>query len=285
MYFSIDRVAILANEMAGKGKALKVLEQLTNLLTLRNISFDIYIKDWPTDFDDHSDIFLVGGDGTLNFFLNKYPENYKPLSLFKGGSGNDFAWKLYGDLSVEEYFKRVLQSEPRKVDAGICNGRLFINGVGIGFDGNIVRSMKGKRMFSAGHIAYMLAVMRSILFYLEKRMRLRFGRHDLQERFFMVTIANGERYGGGFVVAPGAEVNDGLFDIITINRIDPIRRMFHLPKVSSGKHLLLPFVKKYRTNEIHVSAQHILTGHYDGELLESREFNIRLLPSHVLIRY
>lgn len=285
MQVAIERVAILANELAGKGKALKVVEHVTELLTIRNIPFDIYIKDWPDEFKDHSDIFLIGGDGTLNFFINKYPQNYKPVSLFKGGSGNDFAWKLYGDLSVEEYFNRVLKTEPKKVDAGICNGKYFINGVGIGFDGSIVKSMKSRRMFSAGHIAYMFAVVRSILFYLEKKMRLRFEKHDIQGRFFMVTIANGERYGGGFRVAPGAQINDGLFDIVTITRIDPIRRMFHLPKVSSGKHLLLPFVKKYRSSEISITSHKMLVGHYDGELFESKEYVIRLLPSHVLIRY
>ncbi len=261
------------------------MQQVTELLTANNISFEVYVEDWPQDFDEHTDIFLVGGDGTLNYFINKYPHNTRPLSIFKGGSGNDFCWKLYGNLSVKEYFERIMYCQPRKVDAGICNGNYFANGVGIGFDGAIVKGMKQRRLFSAGHVAYYIAVIRSLLFYLEKRMEIFLAGHVIEGRFFMISIANGERYGGGFIVAPGAEINDGKLDVVTIERIDPIRRMIHLPKLSSGTHMLLPVVKKYQCGEVEVRSEKLLTAHFDGELLESRKIMVRILPGHLWIRY
>ncbi len=285
MIHPVSHVAIVANTYAGKGRALKVVDQLVELLSAKSISFDIYIEAWPEDFTEHSDVFLVGGDGTLNHFINRYPDFNKPMTLFKGGSGNDFAWKLYRELTNEEIFQKALHTECRPVDAGICNGRYFLNGVGIGFDGNIVKAMKGKKLISAGHIAYMFAVVRSVLFYLEKRAAIFFNEESIEERFFMITVANGERYGGGFRVAPGASINDQLLDIVTIGRIDPIRRMYHLPKVASGRHLLLPFVKRYRSGEVIVQSKTPLTAHIDGEPSEENEFRIRVLPGHFQFRY
>jgi YegS/Rv2252/BmrU family lipid kinase len=282
---NISCIAILVNPKAGKGKALNMAFNVEQLLLSRNIQYKIFNKQWPDAFTGFSDIFLIGGDGTLNYFINKYPLIDIPLSLFKGGSGNDFAWKLYGNKTIDEYFGMALKNPPKGVDAGCCNGRYFINGMGIGFDGEVVKAMGSKKFLSAGHFSYLWIVLKNIFFYKEKNMELSYNGKVLREKLFMVSIANGSRYGGGFMVAPEAIIDDGLMDIVIIKKIFPLIRVFSLPKIEKGKHLKLSFVKSERTGHITIKTGDEIAAHLDGELIYGNWFDIQVLPRQFLFRY
>src|ERR1700730_15541333 len=166
-----------------------ICEQLSKL----QLPHQVLKDDWPLDLPSCTDIWIVGGDGTLNYFINRYKNTSIPISIFKGGSGNDFAWKLVGDKTLEACFKSALDADPKPIDGGICNGRYFLNGVGIGFDGEIVKSMGTKKYISAGYVAYLIAVIRKIIFFKEPKLQLTTGSLMWNEKAFMATIANGSR--------------------------------------------------------------------------------------------
>lgn len=108
------KVAILVNNLSGKGSAIKIGNWLVLQLTEIRIEYELFAFNWPENYDGFSDIWLVGGDGTLNYFLNKNRNITLPLFLFKGGTGNDFAWKLYGDSTPEQQLKIALSAPPVK---------------------------------------------------------------------------------------------------------------------------------------------------------------------------
>jgi diacylglycerol kinase (ATP) len=280
---SITSIAILVNPKAGKGRAQKVLSEVLKLA--EGFDHRIFTTNWPESFKEFSDIFLIGGDGTLNYFINQYPEVSLPITLFKGGSGNDFAWKLYGNISVKDHFQNAINSKPKTIDAGTCNGKIFLNGVGIGFDGSIVKSMGVKRFISAGFIAYLWTVIKHLFFYKEEIIEIKSGDFFQKGRLFMVTIANGSRYGGGFMVSPESVINDGLLDIITISRINPLKRVFYLPAMMKGKHLKEKFSSVEKGVSVSISSRIILSAHCDGELMEDKNFDIAILPDRYSFRY
>jgi YegS/Rv2252/BmrU family lipid kinase len=276
-------IAIVCNTLAGSGYSAHLTRQLQDLLESQQIPCTVFMDQWPAQFAGFTDVFILGGDGTLNHFINQYPNISIPLSVFKGGSGNDFGWKLYGNLSFEAQVRRVLATSPRAVDAGSCNGRLFLNGVGIGFDGEVVKSM-GKKRFIAGHLAYLGTVIRKIFFYREKVLELEYNGRVEKDRYFMISIANGSRYGGGFMVAPQSVVDDGWLDLVIITKIHPLKRLFYLPKVEKGKHITLPFVKTEKVKQVVIRAAEAIPAHLDGELIESKEFAMEILPGKFLFR-
>ncbi|HEU4632745.1 MAG TPA: hypothetical protein VFS22_02095, partial [Flavisolibacter sp.] len=197
--------------------------------------------------------------------------------VFAGGTGNDLHWMLYGDLTLERQAELVLEGRPRNIDAGVCNGKLFINGVGIGFDGAIVKDLLGKKKL-AGKASYLLSILKHIVVYQEKPCTLQMPGETISQDCFMVSVANARRYGGGFHVAPKASLTDGLLDVNIVGKILAFSRMRYLPVMEKGEHLGLPFIQYRQTNKITISSASVLYAHMDGEYLAEKNFEIEVLP-------
>ena len=280
----ISAIAILENPVAGSGKSSRVSEKLSKELTRRQIPNTIFTNHWPDGFENFSDIWLIGGDGTINYFINHYPNCRKPLALFKGGTGNDFAWKLYGDQSLEEHLQQVLNSTPKWIDAGKCNDTLFINCLGVGFDGEIIRSMKAIRLLG-GHLGYLLAVVIKIFSFREYAFTIATETETWKEKFLLVMVVNSSRAGGGFFVAPNAEINDGKLDMVLCRKLPVLKRLKYLPIIKNGKHLHLPFVIHRAGTNFSIKAGSEIAIQADGELLAAKQMFIEVLPNKFLFRY
>lgn len=274
MNLSSRNIALLCNPIVEK--AIRITDEITILLRANEIPFSIFTAYWPTVWDGFTEAWIIGGDGTVNFFINQYPEFQLPIGVFAAGSGNDLYWKLYGKTSVADQVQTFLKAHVQVIDAGSCNGRLFINGVGIGFDGVVVKSMLGKKKL-AGKASYLLSVMKNIFLYRESYCSIDFNTTHVAQDCLMISIANGSRYGGGFLVAPKASVTDALLDLVLVGKIDAAQRMRYLPVIERGAHLELPFVKYYQTDQVTIKAQADLHAHMDGEYFSAETFEIRCL--------
>lgn len=280
-YPSTKHIALICNPTAENEKALRAADVVSKLLKQKGLAHKIYIQQWPGDFGGITDAWIFGGDGTLNHFINKYPDVSVPLSCFKAGSGNDFQWMLYGDASLEEQVERILAGKTQVVDAGICNSQWFLNGVGIGFDGAIVKDLLGKRKV-AGKASYLVTILKNIFSYREKFINIELPDKGISQDCFMISVANGKRYGGGFNVAPKASLTDGLLDINIVGKIPPLKRMRYIPVIERGEHLELPFIQYYQKEKVIIKSQHQMPAHLDGEYISSDRFEISIVPNKFL---
>ncbi len=274
------QIAIATNTLAGNGKAVKLAEKIHGILTDRKITSHVFTeKQWDNRFYNFDQVWIVGGDGTVNYFVNQYHDIKIPLCIFNGGTGNDFHALLYGKTTAEEQVEHVLQSTPKPIDAGKCNDRYFLNGVGIGFDGAVAKSLQGVNKWG-GKTSFMIAVLKHIFFYKEQLYTISSAEKTTAGKFMIISIANGTRYGGGFFVAPLAKPDDGLFDAVLAKPLSIFKRLKYLPVIEKGKHLGLPFIDYYNTQKITVKSNQPIQSHLDGEYLESNELNIEILPAH-----
>jgi YegS/Rv2252/BmrU family lipid kinase len=274
-------VALICNPTIENGKALRVSDEVVQLLKAKDIAYTIFTQAWPDVWEGFTDAWIFGGDGTLNFFINNYPDTRIPISIFRGGSGNDFHWMLYGDLSTKDQFEQILKGGTTMVDAGICNGQLFLNGVGIGFDGSIVKDLVGRKKL-AGTASYMLSILKNIVAFRETQCNIRMNGENFDEECFMISIANTKRYGGGFMVAPHASYSDAKLDLNLVGRIAPLTRMKYLPVIEKGEHIKLPFVRYVQTDSIIINASDDMPAHIDGEYVSTSLFEIACLPKKFL---
>ncbi|RYF85935.1 MAG: hypothetical protein EON98_05200 [Chitinophagaceae bacterium] len=275
-------IALLINPL--HQKALSVGNEIAMLLREKEIEHSIFTTTWPTDFVDFTEAWIAGGDGTLNYFINHYPQFDLPMAVFKGGTGNDFQWMLYGEISVSEQVERVLSATPKRVDAGYCNNHLFLNGVGIGFDGKVVQDMLGTKSWS-DKLSYYKVVMKNIFFFKEFLCAVSNESFNWGKKCLMLSVANGRRYGGGFHVNPEGLINDHLLDVNIIGHIAPVMRFRYLPLIENGTHGNLPMVTYLKTGSIHIKAGNIIPAHADGEYFDASEFVIECLPGRFSFLY
>ncbi|MDQ6608653.1 MAG: hypothetical protein M3Y85_02405, partial [Bacteroidota bacterium] len=247
----LKNVALLVNPL--HQKAMCVGREIGLLLKAKNIAHAIFDTNWPTEWKNFTEAWIVGGDGTLNYFINQYPQFNLPMAIFKGGTGNDFQWLLYGEISITKQVERVLLAIPKKVDAGYCNNHLFLNGVGIGFDGKVVQDLLGKKKRS-GKLSYYATVLRNIFFFKEFLCTISNETFNWGKKCLMISVANGRRYGGGFNVNPTGVINDALLDVNIIGHVSPLLRFRYLPMIEKGTHLNLPVVSYLKSERIFIKA-------------------------------
>jgi len=277
-------ILLLINPLANKKKIEKISSQVSNVLSQRKIDFISFTELWPEEINFYKEVWLIGGDGTVNYFLNFYKNIEIPIVIFKGGTGNDFATRLYGKMSTDEQINKVLVANPQNIDAAECNGRKFINGVGIGFDGEVLRSMKAIRLLG-GHLGYLWIVLRKIFSFKEGFYQIQFDGNNISEKYLLVMITNSTTTGGGFIVSPEAKIDDGKLNMILCKPLPVLKRLKYLPVIEKGKHLDKDFILHKEISEIKIVCEKETLAQIDGELFSAKTFEIKILPKHYLFKY
>lgn len=283
----MQRVLVVCNPFAGGGNALKTLELYKAYASGQDrAEYRFYVTEQPGDYEGMSTainafnpevVSVVGGDGTVNEVVNVPEVRERSLHLVPSGSGNDFHRLVYGNISIRQSIECSASTKRKEYDLGVCNGRYFMNGVGIGFDGSVAtHTVRMKLPLLSSKWKYWLAILRNLFFYKGQEMELRYANHVIKEKLFMVDVANGNEYGGGFRVSPRSRADDGLLDVVAIRDLSPLRRIFKLPVVKNGKHMDDPIVFHDTTPEITIVSGTQLYAHLDGEIMAGHEFVIKL---------
>lgn len=278
------RILLLVNPLGNKKRIEKIIVQITAVLSEKKIAFTSFAATWPDKINDYKEAWIIGGDGTINYFLNFYQHIEIPVAIFKGGTGNDFATKLYGRIPVAQQVNALLSAPIKSVDAAECNGRKFINGVGIGFDGEVLRSIKAIRLLG-GHLGYLWIVVRKIFSFKEKLYQIRYDSNDLEEKFLLVMVTNSTTSGGGFMVSPEAKIDDGKLNMVFCKPLPVLKRLKYLPLIEKGKHLAKSFILHKEVTNVKIACEKDTLAQIDGELISAKTFDIKVLPKQFLFKY
>jgi diacylglycerol kinase (ATP) len=231
-------------------------------------------------------VVAIGGDGTVNEVVNgllRVSEGGRPaFGVVPDGTGNDFGYLLGlrpGDLDGAA---RVIASGATRVlDAGEVNGRFFANSVGLGFDGEVAATAASVR-YLKGFPAYLWSVFAVLASWENFELTMTADGRSISGRAFLAAVANGPRSGGGFLLAPDAKPDDGVFDVCRLGDLGKLEALRHLPKALDGSHLGLPWATILRAREVVLASDRPLTAHVDGNLATGvahpDPLRIRILP-------
>jgi YegS/Rv2252/BmrU family lipid kinase len=235
----------------------------------------------------------VGGDGTLNEVLNGLVKSHRQgnshaaLGLIPVGRGNDFGFGVGVPMDWRTACSAMVTGQRKWIDVGFVQGgdypegRYFGNGVGIGFDAVVgFEAAKLKRLH--GFPSYIVAALKTIfLYYRAPQVHLEWDGQSLTMFSLMVSVMNGRRMGGGFMMAPEAQVDDASFDLCLAGQVSRLRIFGLIPKFMQGTQAGHPAIRFLRTNHLVVTAlQGVLPAHADGETLcvSGQRLELTLLP-------
>jgi len=238
----------------------------------------------------------VGGDGTANEILNGLAMaqaaglGSAAMSMLAVGRGNDFAFGMHIPVGLEAGCHSMLHGQRVKIDIGRVSGgdypggRFFGNGVGIGFDAVVgFEALKMTRL--TGFLSYIVAALKTItLYYQAPKVRIDYDQQTLTTNTLMVSIMNGRRMGGGFMMAPNSSNCDGLLDLCVAGQVSRGRILTLIPHFLKGTQATQKEITILRAKQVQVTAlQGDLPAHADGETLctHGEQLTIELLPAHL----
>jgi YegS/Rv2252/BmrU family lipid kinase len=293
-----DKWVFIVNPVAGSGSARSQLPVMEKMIGKHNIDAEVVTTRYKGHASELSAEYLdkgfryfigVGGDGTLNEIAR--PLINKPdiiLGLIPAGTGNDFNQiPGFHDRFTESDWEVFFRKNIIAMDAGSVNGMIFLNGMGLGFDAQVASENYDSQgnAKEGGKNRYIWQIIKTLLFFREKRMIALTGNVSTETDCFINTIAIGRRFAGGFLLTPRALANDGLLDVCSIKRLSLPERFNILLKVPKGKHINDRRINYYQTPAISLEFPEAVPFHVDGELFFQKRFDVTLIPGALNIIY
>jgi YegS/Rv2252/BmrU family lipid kinase len=245
-------------------------------------------------------VIAVGGDGTVHEVINglmMLPEEERPiLGIVPIGSGNDFAHSAGIPINPIEALKLALYGEPGLLDVGKLtdgDGRIEYvdNTLGIGFDA-ITTIRSHKLPFLRGFLMYLVAVIQTIILNFEPvNLKVETDEETWEGPTVMFVMCNGPREGGGFLVAPDARPDDGIFQYASIGKVSRLMMFRLIPEVMKGTHGRFKEVRMGTFKKMDITSENPLYIHTDGEIFSGfgskvKKLSFEILPNALnLIRF
>jgi diacylglycerol kinase (ATP) len=227
---------------------------------------------------------VLGGDGTWSKVAAAIAGAGGDcrLAFLAAGTGNDFVKSL--DLPASDYAAMAsltMQGGERRIDVGRVDDHIFLNVAGFGFDAAAAVRI-ARTPFLRGASVYYYAAIRELFGYqgISVRVPDERGAGGFQTILTMA-FANGRSYGGNFEIAPGARVDDGMLDVITIGEAGPLRRLALFAAATRGAHVAQPEVRQIRAPSATLEFRAPMHYQADGELRLTRSgcVEIAILPA------
>ncbi len=290
---SKKRFAIIVNPVAGKGKTARHLKILKEIAARIESKFDFFITERPQHATQISDkihknydgVVAFGGDGTANEVMNGLAGTGTPFGLIPEGTGNDFARSINVPRKIERALQIIQNYKTKIIDLGTIGDRIFLNGVGIGFDGYVNFKSKSVKFFK-GSLSYIYAVLTSLAFWKPLPMHIELDDKPVTtKRSFLFAVGNGWSVGGGLILTPQAVLDDAVFDICHIPDVPLGKILLNLGRLKTGTISAVREVQLSKARKIILKSEYYLPAHFDGEFYYplSREFQINIVPRSAVV--
>ncbi|MFF0631633.1 diacylglycerol/lipid kinase family protein [Nocardia sp. NPDC004151] len=275
---TIRSIALVTNPLSGHGKgALVAVEaanrfaefgvEVTEILGDSAAESERLVRKALADPDARPDaVVAAGGDGLVGVVLQALVGTGVPLGLIPGGTGNDLARELGVPDDTAAAVATILDGRTRAIDLGTVeteeSGRAiwFATVTGTGLDARVTLRANALR-WPNGPMRYTVAALLELAGKLAVPYRIELtGSPDhpdgtvLELDAVMVAVGNTRTYGGGMLITPDAQIDDGLLDLTVVGAMSRLEMLRLLPTLSSGKRIDHPAAVQYQAREIRLTA-------------------------------
>ncbi len=235
--------------------------------------------------DEFRKVIAAGGDGTINIVINAMMQNNinLPIGIFPSGTANDFAY--YFDLphDIESMVKIALDENYTYTDIGRVNDRYFANVAAMGFLVDVSQKTDPNIKNTLGVISYYLKGVTEIPNLKPIPVKITSEEYSSEDRIYFMLVMNGRSAGGFKRIAPLAEVNDGLLDVMLFKEMPIYELAPLLFNVMTGQHHENKNVVFFQTKKLYVESNQPVGTDIDGEKGATFPLDIELLPQQFKI--
>jgi YegS/Rv2252/BmrU family lipid kinase len=293
----LSKYYITVNPHGGTKKGSKILSQVLPIFESENAEVTVieteyagHARDLAMDVDmtDYDGFCCIGGDGTMheaiNGLLKRKDKKRFPLGLITGGTGNSFMCDMNCQDPIDAT-KRILSGNRRFIDVLECNsnGDVYyaFNLVGWGMPTDINNLAEKMRWLGTQryNVATLIEVMRNSKRFAE----LKVNGESITDDFAFIIACNTIHVGKGMKMAPKAQLDDGLVDIIIVPKVNRFSLLKLFPKLFTGEHINSPELQYKQVNSFSIIPKENNKLNIDGELLGTTPVNVRVLQKEIEI--
>jgi len=284
-------IALLTNPTAGKGKGGRVRDRaLARLreggLVVRNLqgrdadeALDL-AKQCVTDGVEA--LVVCGGDGMVHLAVQAVAGTGTPLGIIPAGTGNDVA--RYFDLPRKDPAAAadvVVAGRTRTIDLARSGSRYFVTVLAAGFDA-VVNERANKMTWPKGQMRYNIATLAELRVFEPLPYTLQIDDRQITLDAMLVAVGNGPSFGGGLRITEGAELDDGLLDVVIIKPISKPDLIRTYPKLFKGTHIHHPQYEHHHARSVTVAAPGIVS-YADGERFGPLPLTVECAPGALTV--
>lgn len=291
----------IVNPAAGGGKNKgELVEKIRLACENQGVEYEIHITKEAGDAEKfvraeclaHPErktrFYACGGDGTLNDVVNgAFGFANAEIAAVPAGTGNDFI-KSFSSPEAFLDIEAQLCGFALSLDLIKFNEKYCINVLNIGFDCLVVEKMRHIRsaIKVPNSIAYPLGVISAFFGKFGNTYTITFDDEPpVTKNYLLCAFGNARIYGGGFCAAPLANLNDGLIDVCTVEKISRGKFISLLGDYKKGTHVVrdvpLDFVTYKKCKKIHFESEKEVGVCLDGEITRLRDIYIEAVPEAI----
>ncbi len=304
---------LIVNPVSGGGRAGRTATQMRSIVERRLGPVDVAMTGGPAHAIDiareavglgRALLVAVGGDGTLHEVANGVIEGggSAAIGYIGQGTGGDFRRSLGVEHRLDAYIAAIASGRERLIDTGRLRfrgsdgakrTRWFVNIVSVGMGGLVDTYVSNTTKALGGKAAYFWASARALVHARRGRIRcdvsLGGNRHERRVDSLMMAICNGRYFGSGMHVAPMAELDDGRFEVISLDAPNKLAFAMSSRKVYRGAHLSAPRTVHFGCERIAIdlendAARDVFLLDVDGEALGGLPLEVDLVPKSLRLR-
>ncbi|MFO0798700.1 MAG: YegS/Rv2252/BmrU family lipid kinase [Gemmataceae bacterium] len=290
---SVGRTCLLVNHRAGTAAQLAgMLDRLTELgVEVRELAEgdDLAALVRAAADEGFETVAVAGGDGSVQAAANGLATAGRrtTLAVLPLGTGNDFCRTMAIPLDPLAAAELLLAGVPRDVDVLRVEGgerEYLINAATGGFSGKVAAEVTSELKAVWGPLAYLRGALGPVTDPPTYHLTVRFDdgppeRHDVLN----VVVANARSAAGGFVVAPGANPEDGLLDVVFVHAADALDLSVVAARLMHGDYTHDENVTHRRARTVAIEAHPPLPMSLDGERCECRRVRFSVVPKAVRV--
>jgi diacylglycerol kinase (ATP) len=287
------KIVYLINPVSGTGKKAGLEKLLQQKTKARSIDFDITQTNAAGDYDylkdiiereSITDVVMIGGDGTVNRVVSALYTTGVNFGIIPMGSGNGLAFGAGIPKNFSKALELIFAGNFGYIDAFTINDQFSCMLSGLGFDAQVAHDFANKA--SRGLLTY---TQQSLVQYFKAhpyQFQIVLDNFSFYSDAFFISIANSNQFGNHFTIAPKADLDDGLLDIVIVQSMHKAKLPFAILQQIRGNNQLQQMVKEmsqknilyFQTPSLTIRNLKLAPFHIDGEPAETKEeYKINLI--------
>lgn len=278
---------IIVNPTANNGKASKVIKKVSKYLKAQNVEFLVFFSESISDITDitkklckdgEREFIVIGGDGTLNKFINGLVDPSKiHFGIVPAGKHNHFARYLGIPKRPINAVKNILEHPAVKIDYLKCNEHRAINLVACGAieiaENKFLNQGSDSKLSRKAILKNTLKTFEGISLSIEAD-----NLNQKNKLYTSCAVCNGGFYGDNFYISPLSNMHDGLANVVTLEYSDneKIKKDYMVAK--KGKHIYTDSSSNSWSSFVTIKGNQPFSAMLDGEIYEFNELEINVIP-------